>query len=112
MNENSDMLSGLSRRTLASMRAFALITGFLFLAELAIMFLLDALGNGNRFASGHISNNLLDAITLVVISAPFTWWILRQHGRALDSKESAELSLFLHQKAFENASEAFVLTDR
>jgi diguanylate cyclase (GGDEF)-like protein/PAS domain S-box-containing protein len=112
MNENSDTSSGLSRRTFATLRAFTLITGFLFLTELAIMFLLDVLGISQRFSSGYIMNNLLDATTLVVTSAPFIWWILRQHGRALDGKESAELSLFLHQKAFENASEAFMLTDR
>ncbi len=95
----------------ATLRAFLRVVTFLFLTELAIMFLLDAIGITQKYASGRIMNNLLDSITLVVSSAPFIWWTLMRHARAVEDKNNAESNLFLHQKAFANAAEAFVLTD-
>ena len=105
LTANNDTLR---RSTLA---AFGRIMAFLFLSELAIMFILDALGFLDWISHGGIIENILDALLLILISAPYIWFILRRQELATLRQKDAEGSLFLLQKAFEHTAEAFVVTD-
>lgn len=106
-DENSGWLSKKKRM----LQAFASIQAFLFVIELGIMFMLDALGITEKFPQGYLMNNLLDSTALVLGSSPFIWWALNRYGKAMESKESAEQSLALLQRAFENSSESFMIAD-
>lgn len=112
MSVDVDTFLGTVRRSMITRWGFlAWMLAFLFLVELLIMIMLDALGITEKFPSGQIMNNLLDASSLVLVSSPFIWWMLRRYGMAMEGRKNAELSLLLLHKAFENASEAFVVTD-
>jgi len=93
------------------LRTFVLIVALLFTTELLIMFLLDRLGVLAGLKQGGTIENLLDAALLIVVSAPAIWMLLERQVEASSHRKSAEDSLFLLQKIFDNASEAFTITD-
>jgi diguanylate cyclase (GGDEF)-like protein/PAS domain S-box-containing protein len=93
------------------LRPFMLIVALLFLAELFIMFLLSFLGVLTGLEQGGTAENILDAVLLIAISSPAVWILLNRQAEALSARKSAEDSMFLLKKVFENASEAFTFTD-
>lgn len=95
----------------ATLVAFGWIMLIMFMMESAIMYGLSSLGLLDALMSTGISENLLDAFLLVLVSGPYIWLILRRQADALHREKIAENSRFLLQIAFENSSEAFVLTD-
>ena len=90
---------------------FASLLAFLFLLEMLIMFMLDALSIIEKFPDGNLMNKLVDASSLVLVSSPFIWWMLSRYANLLEGKETAENSLQLLSKAFDSASEAFIVTN-
>ena len=111
MNRNVNVAGIALRKRNPKLFFFVATLAILFLLELMIMFMLDVLGISEKFPAGNIMNNLLDASSLVLTSSPFIWLMLGRYARLLEGKETAESSLKLLNKAFDSASEAFVVTN-